>query len=257
LNEFAPPRQLSRYMLSITSRTLLVTFAFIVSCNAVNAQVVTIEGHVRTAQGEPINDVRIDRLSKSDETGHFRIAADFLRYWDTLWIDKKGFVPQLVPIKPTPSVLYITLEREKDTSVSVIPRCVANKVVGNRFVGKYLRLTVPKQLKFKTGVDTDYIYYHIGYAKNGKTSWLRGGWGNLYGDAYPPGQTLLGLAHYSYRRTEVGIDWRGVTKDGKYWRYFGAPSFFDIYDYETDSKEAADLFDRILDGICFQSNNRP
>jgi hypothetical protein len=39
-------------------------------------------------------------------------------------------------------------------------------------------------------------------------------------------------------------------------RYFGALSFFDIYDYETDSKEAADLFDKILDGVCFQSNTR-
>ena len=116
---------------------------------------------------------------------------------------------------------------------------------------------MPKELKFKTGVDTDYIYYHIGYAKNGKTGWLRGGWGNLYGDVYPPGEMLLVLDHYSYRRTAVGIDWRGVTKDGKYWRYFGAPSFFETYDYVTDSKEAADLFDKTLDGVCVQPNNRP
>jgi hypothetical protein len=138
-----------------------------------------------------------------------------------------------------------------------IPNCSTDKVKGSRLVGKYLRLAVPKDLRFKTGVDVDYIYYHIGYAKNGKTGWLRGGWGSMYGDEYPPGEMLLALDHYSYRRTAVGIDWRGVTKDGKYWRYFGAPSFFDIYDYETASKEAADLFDQILDGICFESNNRP
>ena len=57
------------------------------------------------------------------------------------------------------------------------------------------------------------------------------------------GEMLLALDHYSYRR-----DWPGVTKDGKYWRYFGAPSFFETYE--------ADPFDKILDGICFQSNNR-
>jgi hypothetical protein len=250
-----------RYMLSLNHRHFPLQFVLILFCvaNAANthAQVITIEGHVRTPQGEPINDVRIDRLGKTDETGHFKIAADFLRYWKTLWVDKKGFVPQIVSINPTPSILDITLEAEKDTSVSDIPLCSAAKVSGTRFVGKYLRLTVPKELKFKTGVDADYIYYHIGYAKNGKTGWLRGGWGNLYGDVYPPGETLLRLDHYSYRRTAVGIDWRGVTKDGKYWRYFGAPSFFDTYDYETDSKEAADLFDKILDGVCVQSNNRP
>lgn len=244
-------------MLSLNPQYLLLLFAHILFC-VVNAasQVITIEGHVRTPQGEPISDVRIDRLAKTDDTGHFKIAVDFLRYWKTLWIDKKGFVPQIVSISPTPSNLDVTLEPEKDTSVSDVPRCSAAKVNGSRFVGKYLRLTVPKELNFKTGVDTDYIYYHIGYSKNGKTSWLRGGLGNMYGDAYPPGEMLLALQHYSYRRTAVGIDWRGVTKDGKYWRYFGAPSFFDIYDYETDSKEAADLFDKILDGVCFQSNTR-
>jgi len=248
-------------MLSPNHRHFPLEFVLILFCvaNAANtrAQVITIEGHVRTVQGQPINDVRIDRLGKTDETGHFKIAADFLRYWKTLWIDKKGFVPKVVSINPTPSILDITLEAEKDTSGSDIPRCVAAKVSSSRFVGKYLRLTVPKELKFKTGVDTDYIYYHIGYAKNGKTGWLRGGWGNLYGDVYPPGEMLLVLDHYSYRRTAVGIDWRGVTKDGKYWRYFGAPSFFETYDYVTDSKEAADLFDKTLDGVCVQPNNRP
>ena len=244
-------------MPSLNPRFLLLLLVLMLLCG-VNAasQVITIEGHVRTPEGEPISDVRIDRLAKTDGTGHFKIAADFLRYWNTLWIDKKGFVPQLVSISPPPSNLDITLEPEKDTSVLAIPPCNAAKVNGSRFVGKHLRLTVPKELKFKTGVDTDYIYYHIGYAKNGKTGWLRGGWGNLYGDAYPPGEMILALEHYSYRRTAVGIDWRGITKDGKYWRYFGAPSFFDIYDYETDSKEAADLFDKILDGVCIQTNTR-
>ena len=245
------------YMFSLNARYLLLLSAFILFCVVdATSQVITIEGHVRTSQGEPISDVRIDRLAKTDATGHFKIAADFLRYWNTLWIDKKGFVPKLVSISPTPSRLDITLEPEKETSVLDIPRCSAAKVDGSRFVGKFLRLTVPKELKFKTGVDTDYVYYHIGYAKDGKTGWLRGGLGNVYGNAYPPGEMILALEHYSYRRTAVGIDWRGVTKDGKYWRYFGAPSIFDIYDYETGSKEAADLFDKILDGVCFQSNNR-
>ena len=76
----------------------------------------------------------------------------------------------------------------------------------------------------------------------------------MYGNSYPPGEMIQAVEHYSYRRTAVGIDWRGVTKGGKYWRYFGAPSVFDIYDYETDSKEAADLFDKILDGVCVQLN---
>ncbi len=79
----APPRQLRRYMLSPNHRHFPLEFVLILFCvaNAANtrAQVITIEGHVRTVQGQPINDVRIDRLGKTDETGHFKIAADFLR----------------------------------------------------------------------------------------------------------------------------------------------------------------------------------
>jgi hypothetical protein len=181
-------------MLSLNPQYLLLLFALILFCAANAAsQIITIEGRVRTPEGEPISDVRIDRLAKTDATGHFKIAADFLRYWNTLWIDKRGFVPKIISISPTPSNLDITLEPEKDTSVLDIPRCSDAKVKDSRFVGKFLRLTVPKELKFKTGVDTDYIYYHIGYAKNGKTGWLRGGLGNVYGDAYPPGEMLLAL----------------------------------------------------------------
>ena len=245
-----------RYMLSLNHRYcalgLVAIFFCVANAPKTRAHVITIKGRVTTAQGEPISDVAIDRLGKTDASGNFKIAADFLQYWDTLWIDKKGFVPKLVSIKPTPSVLNITLEREKDTNMSSIPRCIAGQVDGSRFVGKRLRLTVPNELEFKTGVDTDYVYYHIHYAKNEKTGWLRGGFGNFYGNEYPPGQTVLALDHYSYHRTELGIDWRGVTKDGKYWRYFGAPYFYDIYDYETDSREVADFFDKILDGICLQ-----
>jgi len=247
-------------MLSTNLRQLLLGFALVLFCLAdaqqSRGQVLTIEGHVRTVQGNPISDVRIDRLGTSDENGHFKIAGDFLFYRKTLVFDKKGFVPQVVSVNPPPSNLEVTLEPEKDTSVSDIPACSAAKVSGSRVVGTNLRLTVPKRLKFKTGTDVDYIYYLIGLAKNGKTDWLRGGWGLYYGSVYPGGETFLGLDHYSYRRTSVGIDWRGVTKDGRYWRYFGAPSFFDTYYYETDSKQAADIFDKILDGVCYQSDNR-
>src|SRR5258708_5446982 len=180
-------------MLHLNRRYFSLGFVVILFCVAntptTRAQVITIKGRVRTAQGEPISDVAIDRLGKTDATGHFKIAADFLRYWDTLWVDKKGFVPQLVSIKPRPSFLDITLEREKDTSVSGIPRCVADKVSGSRFVGERLRLTVPNELEIKTGVDADYVYYHIRYAENGKTGWLRSGLGNFFGNPDPPEPT--------------------------------------------------------------------
>ena len=236
---------------------ILLCFTLVSAPIISRAQVVEIQGYVRTADGKPIDGVFISRFGKTDETGHFKIASDVpRRYWKTLIFDKKGFVPKVVSLDTSSRNLIITLEPETDNGVWDVPSCTAAKVNGSRFVGQYLRLTVPRELKFKSGVDSDYISYVIGLTEGGNKHWLRGGWGNLYGDVYPGGEKLLSLEHYSYRRTSVGIDWRGVTQDGKYWRYFGAPSVFETYHYETDSKRSADIFDKILDGVCFQSNNR-
>jgi hypothetical protein len=217
------------------------------------AQVVEIQGFVKTTEGKPIKDVYIKGFGKTDERGYFKIASDVLiRYWKTLIFDKKGFVPKVVSLDTSNTNLSVILESEKDNNVWEIPNCDYTKTNQSRIVGTYLKLIISKNMKFKSDVDADYIYYSIGFKKDGKGYWLRGGLGNLYGDVYPSGETLLGLQSYSYRRTSVGIDWRGITKEGKYWRYFGTPSVFETYDYETDSKEAADMFDKILDGVCFQ-----
>jgi hypothetical protein len=105
-------------------------------------------------------------------------------------------------------------------------------------------------MKYKPGTDTDNRYYSIGFKKDRKRIGFGAAWAIHTADPSPGGDTLLGLRSYSYRRTSAGIDWRGQTKEGKYWRYFGA--VFDTYYYETASKEAADIFDKILDGVCYQ-----
>jgi len=229
----------------------LLSITLLNARNTCNAQVVEIQGFVRAADGKPINNVIIHRLGKTDEAGHFKMAADVLRYCKTLIFDKKGFVPTVISLDPKNTNLNITLEQEKDISVWDIPTCSSARGNGKRLVGKYLILSLPREMKFKTGVDSDYRYYSMRLTQGGKTHFLNGGWGNLYGGTYPSGEVLLRMQHYTYRRTSLGIDWRGVTKDGKYCRYFGASPVFEIYFYETDSKEAANVFDRILEGICF------
>jgi hypothetical protein len=238
---------------------LLFTFALLFLLLSVPkggiAQVVKIQGFVRTAEGKPIQDVYIKGFGKTDERGYFKLASDVLiRYWKILIFDKKGFIPKVISLDASNTNLSIILEPEKGDDSWDVPGCQLIKTDRSRVVGQYLKLTAPKNWKFKSGVDADYIYYSIGFKEGGKQHWLRGGLGNLYGDVYPNGETLLALQNYSYRRTSLGIDWHGITKEGKYWRYFGAPALFETYHYETDSKEAADRFDKILDGVCFQQN---
>ncbi|MBV9925326.1 MAG: hypothetical protein JOZ96_09955 [Acidobacteria bacterium] len=219
----------------------------------VGAQVVEIQGYVKTAGGAPIKDVYISGFGRTDESGRFKFASDVLiKYWKALIFDKKGFVPQAVRLDAAHTNFDVILEPEKDVQLWEVPNCGRTKAGRDRIVGTFLKIAVPRAWKFKTGYDTDYRYYFIGYGVGEKKSWLRGGLGNMYGSSYPSAETLLSSPNYTYRRTSLGIDWRGVNREGRYWRHLGNPSLYEIYDYETDSREAADAFDRVLDGICFQ-----
>ena len=77
------------------------------------------------------------RVWKTDETGHFKIAFDVLiRYWKTLIFDRKVFVPKTVSLDASNRNLTITLESETDNSVWDLPSCSADKVNWSRFVGQ-------------------------------------------------------------------------------------------------------------------------
>jgi len=181
------------------------------------AQVVEVQGFVKTADGKPIKAVYIGGFGETDEKGHFKIASDVLiRFRKSLIFHKEGFFPKVVPLDASNLDLDVVLESETDSKSWEIPKCTLSKTDQNRIVGKYLKLAVPKNLRFKSGVDTDYISYSIGFEKDKAKHWLQGGLGNLYGGTYPSGETLLGSQNYTYRRTSVGIDWRGTTKEGKY-----------------------------------------
>ncbi len=237
---------------------LFVVLTLSVAVPAGMAQVVEIQGYVKTSSGEPIKDVFIDDFGRTDENGYFRIASDTLvHYHKVLVLDKIGFVPKPFVLDRSNLTLDIVLAPEKDHTRWEFPKCSVKKAEDSRFVGKYLKLTVPKKLKYKSGVDTDYIYHLIGIKTDGKTSWLRGGLGNLYGGSNPGGETLIGLQSYSYRRTSTGTDWRGVTKEGHYWRYLGSVRVFETYHYVTESKKTADVFDQILDSVCFDESDLP
>jgi hypothetical protein len=224
------------------------------------AQTAEFQGFVKTAEGQPIENVYIEdgdifTAPKTDEKGFFKLSSKVLiSDIKSVVFDKKGFVPKIVLLSPAERNLNITLEPEKSGDFRDMPTCKFARSNQNNVVGQYLKLTVPKKLKIKSGVDTDYIYYSIGFTENKKTYWLNGGRGNLYGSLYPSDELRSELQNYTYRRTSVGIDWRGTTKAGKHWRYFGASSAFESYYYTTESKEAADFFDKILDGVCFQPN---
>lgn len=230
--------------------TLFLVFGF---SEKAYSQVIEFKGFVKTSDGKPIKDVYLQGFGKTDENGYFRIASDVLvRFWKTIIFDKRGFVPRVVVLDASNTNLEIILKEETENNIWEIPNCSGNKPKQSKLVGKYLKLTVPKSTKIKSGSDTDYTYTSIEFGKEKQKSWLRSGLGNLYGGIYPSGEKLLELKHYTYRRTAFGIDWRGITKEGNYWRYFGSISLFETYHYETNAQEAATFFDNVLDTMCYE-----
>lgn len=237
---------------SVISFTLLLSINFY--CQTQMSQ---LEGTVRNSEGKPIKDVTILRLGKSDENGHFLLRYDFLRYWKAILFIAPGYKPKAVPIDLDKPKFDVVLELEEELKTYKFPKCGDSVPNGFRRIGQYLKLTVPKRYKFKTGIDTDYRYFIVGVGNEGHRHWMRGGFGPMYANSYPSGDDVLELSIYSYRKTTTGTDWRGVTKNGQYWRYLGSGRPFETYSYKTDSKNAADAFDTILDSACLDDSNLP
>jgi hypothetical protein len=222
------------------------------------AQSVDVQGFVRTVDGEPIDKVYIlgsgnFANSTTDEKGFFRSSSSTpISSVNSFVFHKIGFIPKIVPIESSSTNLNVVLEPEGDGKIWEVQACNPAGLKQGKVIGKFLKLRIPKNLKVESGVDDDYVYYAIGFKRDEKRHWLNGGLGNLFGSLYPFADLRSDLKEYSYRRTSVGMDWRGTTKNGKFWRHFGAVAVFETYYYITGSKEAADAFDQIIDGVCFQ-----
>jgi hypothetical protein len=54
-----------------------------------------------------------------------------------------------------------------------------------------------------------------------------------------------------YFEQVAGLDITGRNREGKYWRWVGAP-VMDAIEYEASSKQVAEAFDRIISTMCFQ-----
>ncbi len=219
------------------------------------AQIIALEGYVRDVKGNPIKDVNISVFGKTDEKGHFLLKSDvFLKYWKALLFTAPGYRPHPVQLDASKLKFDVIMEAENHVETLTFPACGGDVPKGTRRIGEWVKLTIPKSFKFKTGIDTDYRYFNIGFGKGSEQKWMRGGLGPMYTGVNPSPNDILNLSTYSYRKTSTGSDWTGITKDGHYWRYMGSVAVFETYHYETDLKSASDAFDAILDSACFQDH---
>lgn len=119
-------------------------------------------------------------------------------------------------------------------------------------LGERLRITVPKGARTEKGGGGHYWTYDVGFGKKNFRVWMNGIFGHVATSGKVPkymlSETLLSNRVWSFQETE-GVDVKGRLGNGNYWRYLG--TFGESIKYFDVPKDAADFFDIILDGVCY------
>jgi hypothetical protein len=116
------------------------------------------------------------------------------------------------------------------------------------------RCSFLKEFKLKMVRDIDYAEYALGFrdTHTKPSAWLTG----IYGPSASSGQpsrlmmeqNVFSRRTWTFRDVE-GVDIRGSTNSGNFWRYVG--TYGEAIDYFDVSREAADYFDKFLDTLCY------
>lgn len=184
----------------------------------------------------------------TDETGsfHVRAAGAFVS------VRHVGFKPQLLSVAALVEPVRIRLEKAE--SAKEMPVCSSMPGNGRAWIGGGLKVNPggshvegpqfgehDSHWYVKIGKDTLHIV--DGYA------WHAG---------LPLESVLTASQETSISSWEsgdiVGLDLSGVTKEGKRWRWLGAP-LADAIEYSDAAPESADAFDGIIRSVCFGSTS--
>jgi hypothetical protein len=213
---------------------------------------------VKTGSGEPIEGVIVSSPpylyaeTKTDSNGSIKLAnVDRFKGKLIVHFWHPRFRPLTKIIDESTSTLEVTLE-DASGSDWVIPSC-SNSKPNEKRTGDKLKVVVPKGAVVSKGGDVDYSSYSIAYNLNSFRARMEGIYGPHATSGYPSRNLLLNSEMFTERRWKFedfeGVDMRGRSQDGTYWRYLGIIG--ECIEYRGVSKEAADFFDRIIDGVCF------
>ena len=123
----------------------------------------------------------------------------------------------------------------------------AKELPGHRF-----KLKVGKEAIVRKGGDVDYSNYAVGYGKKKNRAWLQGIYGPHATSGQSPREWLSTSSEVSQKTWKFadleGVDAKGKSANGNYWRYFGMPG--ESITYHDVPADAAAYFDRLSDGVC-------
>lgn len=152
------------------------------------------------------------------------------------------------------STLHVTME-EASATLWKVPQCSAIPDANHR-PGIAFKVNVPDGVIVKKDVRFDLDVYYYGYRMPEGKFEVMVNWQDST-SAHPSEEWLLEAKRFTERvwmaGKRLGYDIRGERPDGKVWRYvvyrWGALS------YQGNSSEAAKIFDKMIDGMCFSEED--
>ena len=211
-----------------------------------------LDGTIRNERGVPLGNVTVGAFrggyaittTKTDSHGHFRL----LTFPPVVaFIEHEGYEPQASLIDGSEHVKLILLDHTGRRWE--IPQCADDQA--KRVAWGPLRFEFPSDGSTRRSTDIDYERIVVAY---GATPEVLVVWSGLSAsNGFPTGPAWLReKARITARsiafRGSVGIDMRTALNDGRVSRWFGTATNFARY--ESVSREAAILFDNIIESAC-------
>lgn len=238
-------------------------------CSALSANANQLTGAVRSESGKPLSGVKVLTYAPSNE-GRELLGTTLTTQRYEVTSDQNGVFTlpshgRLVyfrrdDLRPLTKILGLSARRVEITmeegahSVWKIPRCSSLADNSHRF-GIGFRILAPANILVKKATQFENGGYLFGYDVNGHIEVLIN-WSTST-SLEPDEAYLLESKEFSERTwvsgKTTGYEIRGVKSDGKRWRRL---SFnWGALTYQGNSKDAAEAFDHLIDGLCFDESN--
>lgn len=216
-----------------------------------------LTGTVRSTSGQPIAGVSVftqrdSRVqTKTDNNGLFFLPT----HGRVIFFRHQDFKPLSKVLQMSQTSLDVILET-KDHSEWIVPPCNSVESVGKKVKGIGSQFIVPKGVRVRKVQDVDYVLYVISEngPKRARKDSLQIWFGPNVSNEFPPENLLLDSNEFSERwwvsRSATGVDLRGRLVGELHWRWTSLPLGF--AEYRTSSEKLASLFDKIIDGMCYE-----
>jgi hypothetical protein len=183
--------------------------------------------------------------SGPDGSFHLKAAGLFIS------VRHPGMKARLIRTSELSEPVQIQLE-EAGVSARKMPRCSVAAGPGEKLVGGGLKVNAGRN-RFRGPINGEHdSHWYLTFGKD--TLHIVDGY--AWHAGLPLEERLAGSQNTSIRSWEfedlVGLDLSGKSKEGKSWRWIGAP-ISDAIEYTDVTPESAAYFDKIIESTCFES----